>query len=340
MTQPATPAEPVKPRRRGGWIVRNVLPFLVLAIVAGIWQRERLWVWYCVNRLESASAESRGPWGERLANAGDRAMPALVDLLKHDDPSVCNTARQALETMSTTWSHGDGRGAAFAKRFVETEPRFSTPGRAAGLELLPLVVELGGPEVAAGAQQAIAQAAKSDSVDVRVQAIAVALHPRLNHVGAVAHLIADASADVRKVAILALGPARDAEGKPVLTDDDLLRCLHDADSEVKRLSELNLRSRGRSARDIRLGRRYTSADASERQKLLLDLADEEDLDVAVWLDRLTSDADPAVRAGAARVAFLRNADLRTRIEQLSQSDPDPTVRRIANFYRQKMADSR
>jgi hypothetical protein len=99
---------------------------------------------------------------------------------------------------------------------------------------------------------------------------------------------------------------------------------------------MGLRSRGRTARDIHLGRRYTAPDPAERQKLLLDLADEEGLDVTVWLDRLTADPDPAVRAGAARMAVERRADLGDRIEQMSKSDPDGTVRRIADYYRKKM----
>jgi hypothetical protein len=123
----------------------------------------------------------------------------------------------------------------------------------------------------------------------------------------------------------------------VVRDDELLRCLHDPDPEVREMGELALRSRGRSPRDIRLGRRYTAPDPVERQKLLIDLADEEELDVAVWLDRLTADSDPAVRAGAVRLAVERSADLRGRLEQMSRSDPDGTVRRIASYYCRKVA---
>src|SRR5262249_58243732 len=110
--------------------------------------------------------------------------------------------------------------------------------------------------------------------------------------------------EVRRAAVLALSPPRDS-GRPAVSDDDLLRCLHDSDPEVRRLCEMGLRSRGRSPRDIRLGRRYTAPDAAERQKLLIDLADEEELDVTVWLDRLTGDPDPAVRARAARGAAVQ-----------------------------------
>jgi hypothetical protein len=62
--------------------------------------------------------------------------------------------------------------------------------------------------------------------------------------------------------------------------------------------------------------------------------------VTVWLGRLTADPDPAVRAGAARVAAARRADLGGRLEEMSRSDPDGTVRRIAAYYRDKMVASR
>ena len=181
----------------------------------------------------------------------------------------------------------------------------------------------------------IATAAKSESVDVRIQAVATALRPEVDAVPVIAPLLTDSVPEVRRAAILALGPIRD--GRAAVADDELLKCLHDTDAEVRQLCEMSLRSRGRSPRDIRLGRRYTAPDPAERQKLLLDLADEEELDVGVWLDRLTADADPAVRAGVARLAYTRNIDLGSRLDQLSRTDPDPTVRRVANFYRLKVA---
>jgi hypothetical protein len=221
---------------------------------------------------------------------------------------------------------------------VDAEPRFSTPGRAAALELLPLVVTAA-PDLADPAKAMVATATKSESVDVRVQAVAAALRPELDCVELVIPLLTDPAPEVRRAAVLAASVPRDG-ARSVVTDDELLRCLHDADPEVRQLCELGLRSRGRTPRDIRLGRRFTAPDPAERQKLLLDLADEEELDVTVWLERLTADADPAVRAGAARLVVDRSPDLRGRLEEMSRSDPDATVRRIADYYRRKLLASR
>jgi hypothetical protein len=311
----------------------------MLAVAAGLWQRERLWVWYCAERLERAADDDRGAWADKLGAAGEPAVPTLLTLLRHDEPGVCLAATGGLDRMTAGWAKDDPRRLGFARAFVDAQPRFSTPGRAAALELLPAVLACGDPDVAQQAKGMVATAAKSESVDLRVQAVAAALRPGIDALDAIVPLIGDPDVGVRRAAVLALGPVRDG-ATPVLRDDDLLRCLHDADAEVRRLGEMSLRSRGRTPRDIQLGRRYTAPDPAERQKLLIDLSDEEGLDVTVWLGRLTADPDPAVRAGAARVAVARRADLRGRLEEMSRSDPDGTVRRIADYYWKKMVASR
>lgn len=334
---PASPP-PARPRlvRRA---LRWALPVLTLAVAAGVWQRERLWVWYCAERLERAADDRRDDWAAKLAAVGEPAVPTLLGLLRHDQPGVCVAAGRGLDRVVTDWPTDDPRRRAFARQFVAAAPRFSTPGRSAGLDLLPAVLACADPEVTQQAREMIAVAAKSESVELRVQSVAAALKAGGGMYDAIAPLIADPEVEVRRAAVLALGPGREG-ATPVLADDDLLRCLHDPDPEVRRLGDMSLRSRGRSPRDIRLGWRYTAPDPAERQKLLTDLAHEQELDVAVWLDRLTADPDPAVRAGAARLAFERRTGLRDRLEQMSQSDPDGTVRRIAAYYRAKMLASR
>lgn len=320
-------------------ILRACLPVLMLVIVAGIWQRERLWVWYCAERLERAADDRRSEWTDKLAGAGEPAVPTLLVLLRHDNPGVCTSSKTALAKMVESWPKDDERRTAFARNFVEEEPRFSTPGRSAALDLLPLVLSTNDRNIALQAKKMVASAAKSESVEVRIQAIAAALRPEVDCLEEIAPLLQDPDVEVRRVAVLALGPVRDGS-QPAVNDDGLLRCLHDSDSEVRRLAEMGLRSRGRSPRDIRLGRRYAAPEPAERQKLLIDLAYEEELDVSVWLERLTTDADPAVRAGAARLAAERKTNLGGRLEQMGRSDPDATVRQIAEYYRRKMLTSR
>jgi hypothetical protein len=315
------------------------MPVLLLAVAAGVWQRERLWIWYCAERLERAADDRRGAWADRLAAAGEPAVPTLLGFFGHDDPGVCAAARAGVERLIADWPADDPRRLAFARRFADAEPRFSTPGRSAALDLLPAVLACGDEDVAKKAKGMVATAAKSESVDLRIQAVATALRPDVDALDEIVPLLKDPEAEVRRAAVLALAPVRDG-ATAVVTDEELLHCLHDRDPEVRRLCEMGLRSRGRSPRDIYLGRRYTAPDSAERQKLLLDLSDEEGLDVTVWLERLTHDPDPAVRAGAVRVAVERRADLRDRLEQMSRSDPDGTVRRITDYYRKRLLASR
>lgn len=330
---------PVPRRGIAGRIARWFVLLVVIGTVVGIWQRERLWIWYCAERLERASGDERLVWAEELTACGEPAVPTLLRMLRHDNPEVCAMARGTLQSILSHWTKDDDRLLAFAKLFVEEEPRFSTPGRAAALDLLPAVLAPNDQTIAARVKDIVLATTKSESFDVRVQAIAAAMRPEINCLDAIVGLVDDTAAEVRRAAVLAIGPIRDGS-KTILADDSLLRCLHDQDEEVRRLAEMSLKSRGRTPRDIRLGRRYAAPDPAERQKLLIDLAFEEELDVSVWLERLTNDADPSVRAGAARVAAEKRADLGDRLGQMSKSDPDATVRRIAEFYRQKLLAGR
>jgi hypothetical protein len=104
---------------------------------------------------------------------------------------------------------------------------------------------------------------------------------------------------------------------------------------VRKLCESALVARGRSADEVAFGRRLTHPDPGERLGLLLDLrwADDAVKDVGPWLERLGRDPDPAVRAGAARVAVECRVPFAGWVDKLAAEDPDPTVRRVAGYYR-------
>ena len=58
-----------------------------------------------------------------------------------------------------------------------------------------------------------------------------------------------------------------------------------------------------------------------------------DLDTGVWLDRLTRDPSPAVRAAVVRAAGeSREERWRPRLRTLADQDSSPTVQQIARFY--------
>lgn len=337
MTEAIPPVNPtVKPKRR--WKT-PVLVCAFLLLVLGVWQREAMLLWYRSARLERASANDKAEWAKAIAETGPSAANTLTRLFRSDDEATCKAARDGFEILWKNTATQPELQQQLATNLLEAESRFSTPGRAAAMDLLPAVVAVNPGELQQKAKTMLLNALRSDSVDVRIEAIAVCMRPELNAMELILPTLNDTSSDVRRVAMLALGPIRD-QATPLITDDELLFWLHDKDAEVRRLCEMSLRGRGRTPRDIYLGRLYTSPDASTRQKLLIELAEEEDLNITLWLERLTNDKDPAVRAGAIRVAADRQTDLTNRLLQISKTDPDATVRRIATYYSSKMPKTR
>jgi hypothetical protein len=84
---------------------------------------------------------------------------------------------------------------------------------------------------------------------------------------------------------------------------------------------------------VELGRLMVSPKAMDRLKLLALLRDDGELDLSTWLRRLCQDSSPAVRAAAARAAADHQvSQLADCLAEMSQSDPDATVRPIAQFH--------
>src|SRR5262249_34909761 len=147
----------------------------------------------------------------------------------------------------------------------------------------------------AACRELVRQALAHPAAEQRAIAIGLALRQDVGLLTATVPLLNDSSADVRRAAMLAVGPQAAA-----VSDEDLIRWLHDPDAQVRPLCRTALRSRGLRERDVEMGRLLTHPDPLERMKLFQDLNDENDLDVGVWLTRLSQDPIPAVRAAALR----------------------------------------
>src|SRR5262249_19978976 len=141
----------------------------------------------------------------------------------------------------------------------------------------------------------------------RVRAVRLALHGGMDLYEPVTALLSDPVVEVRRVAILAVGLAKD-----VVLDDALLPSLHDPDAEVRQLCEAALKSRDRKADEIRLGFLLTASHPVERIQVVEQLyqvsqreiqqvsGDSLPIDPCVWLTRISHDPSPAIRAAAAR----------------------------------------
>jgi hypothetical protein len=172
---------------------------------------------------------------------------------------------------------------------------------------------------------------RSPEVSCRLRAIRLSLQPGVELLESVVGLLRDPAPEVRRAALLAVGPA-----EQLIRDENLLPWLHDPDAEVRRICEDVLRDRGLRPEHLHLGRLLTDPHPGTRLQVLDHLGQAADLDPGLWLRRLSQDSSPAVRAAALRaMSQQRFVNLSDRIEQMAQSDPSPTVCQLARFYRQQ-----
>jgi HEAT repeat protein len=170
----------------------------------------------------------------------------------------------------------------------------------------------------------------------------MALHPDVKMRSELLHLLTDSEPRVRGAALF--GVASVTDGEQVIADEELFRWLHDPDESVRKVCYDALVSRDRSETEISLARRLSNPDPSERLKLLFDLRYEDDIpDPEPWLERLSRDQEPAIRAGATRVVLEVMADRKQNcpgwVARVTDADPDPTVRRVAGYFRRELVHS-
>ncbi|MCZ2344489.1 MAG: hypothetical protein LC104_22250 [Bacteroidales bacterium] len=191
------------------------------------------------------------------------------------------------------------------------------------------------PEDVTRARDAIRLALHSRSTEDKLTGLRFALHPQAQLVEEVLPLLTDATVEVRRAAVLVAGPAPDPTH--AVAPEALFPCLHDDDAEVRELATSALKSRGLDAMQIELARKLCSPETRDRLQLLLDLALETQAipDPGPWLERLSRDPEPAVRAATARVALERQLSYTAWLDRLAESDPDATVRRLAAWYRKR-----
>ncbi|MGL4419428.1 MAG: hypothetical protein ACRCZF_02070 [Gemmataceae bacterium] len=136
---------------------------------------------------------------------------------------------------------------------------------------------------------------------------------------------------IRVAALVELGQKPDERS---VSDEQLFRWLHDTEPQIRQLCEGVLVARGRSPEEVQFGRKLTHPDVRERLSLLVDLRDADGTvrDLNPWLQRLSQDVDPAVRAGAARVAMECRVRFAEWVNEMAKNDPDPSVRRVAAYY--------
>jgi hypothetical protein len=220
---------------------------------------------------------------------------------------------------------------ALARQLPEAARSDQGAVRGAALDLAAALLERPDYAESVGPCRELALACFADAgADNRSRAVRLALHPGMDLQQQALPLLRDPSPDVRQMAMLAVGPAQN-----VISTDDLLRWLHDPDQEVRRLCEVALVARKVPKEHIRLGRMLTDPDHHVRLNVLDELRGKPDIDAGIWLRYLSHDPLESVRVAAARAALeLRYGtpvDFSDRLEQMSKSDPSPTVRQLMGY---------
>ncbi len=307
-----------------------------LAIVAastayGALQYSELRARYTEHRLSGATThEERLSLATQLFTSGNVGRNRLFTSLNTGDEAMCASIGEAIQTSLVTLPAIDPLRAECATRILATYENDSEPGQVAVLNLAPEFLKCSDPAIL-DKVRVVVKSGLGSTNSVRVIAAKIAARPGMKLHAELQPLLHDAESSVRASALLGVGTANDT----TLPDEELFRWLNDPASEVRTVCEAVLQTRGRSATDISMGRRLTHPNATERLSLLLDLAEEPGRDVGPWLEYLSRDPEPAVRAAAARVAIETKVLFANWIEVLAKNDPDATVRQVATYHRSR-----
>ncbi len=315
---------------------------LLVAVVAGagtwaVLNATELRARYAAAKLSAATTdEERAKWADTLVSSGTPGVRKLAEGLSTDNEPARAAAVAAIEKHLTALPEGDPRAVTISGTVLDAFPSANDAGKHAVLRLVPIMLQRTGSVHAPRCREVVAAGLRMPDIEARLAAVRLALHSDLKLRGEVVPLLASPEPQLRGAALFAV--ATSVEGESIVTDEELFRWLHDADAGVRKVCHDVLVGRDRSDAEIALGRRLTNPDPTERLKLLLDLRYDDDVaDPEPWLERLSRDQEPAVRAGAARVAVevatARRQPCPAWVGRVADADLHPTVRFVAAHSR-------
>lgn len=327
-------------RKRKSILGAGLVTGVILAGV-GVWagmNATELKVSYAARQLRGATSDDdRAKAADRLIALGDPGLKQLVEVVQTPDAPSRAAAAGALGRYLDGLPDGDARAVTLSGQLLDPFPGYDASGQQAVLELLPVILKKTGTVHANNCRAAVMAGLKMPEPATRVFTTRLAMHPDVQMRGELMPLLSAPEPEVRRAALFAVAAI---EGEPLIGDEELFHYLHDSDDGVRQISRDALVGRERTENEIGLGRRLTHPNPVERLKLLLDLRyDDEVSDPDPWLERLSRDSEPAIRAGAARVALEvateRHLSCPVWISRVTDTDPDATVRRIASYFRRQ-----
>jgi hypothetical protein len=145
---------------------------------------------------------------------------------------------------------------------------------------------------------------------------------------AIPYLENDPSPEVRKQTLVSF-----AHRTLLLTDDMVLKRLHDQDLSIRETARLVLSTRGLSKEQISLGGLIFSPNPGQRVSVIPLLKDRTDLDPVLWLIQLSHDPVDSVRISAiAALAKSKTPAVQRRLAEMARSDRSEAVRKEASKF--------
>lgn len=295
---------------------------------------------YAARQMTAATtAEERARWADALTNYGEPGVRKLAEAVRDGDDTR-DAATAALDKYLNALPDDAPAAVIAATAILEGCQNAPPAGQRGFIKLLPVMLKRTGPALAPQCRAVVSAGLKAPDSETRLAAARLAIHPDIKLRGELVPLLAATEPAVRGAALF--GCAEAVDGESPLSDEDLFRWLHDADAGVRKICRDALVARDRGEGEIALGKRLTHPDPSERLKLLLDLRYDDDVtDPEPWLERLSRDPEPAVRAGAARVAVemaaARGQSSPGWVGRIADADAHPTVRFVAAHFRSRVA---
>ncbi|ODU00527.1 MAG: hypothetical protein ABS79_03190 [Planctomycetes bacterium SCN 63-9] len=180
-----------------------------------------------------------------------------------------------------------------------------------------------------GLHQPVVRCLASRDAATRISAVAClgTLHLDEAAAPAVAYLEDKENVDVRKQALVSF-----AQRPTLLTDEMLLKRIHDADMSIRETVLAVLKARGLTSEQITLGSLIFHPKPELRLSVIPQLKDRTDIDPIIWLLELSHDPVDSVRIGAIQALAgqkVRPVSVVRRLEEIANSDRSAEVRQAA-----------
>ncbi len=136
------------------------------------------------------------------------------------------------------------------------------------------------------------------------------------------------NSDVRKQTLISF-----ARRNLLLTDDMLLKRLHDEEPTVRETASIILKTRGLTQEQISLGGLIFSPKPQQRISVIPFLKDRSDIDPVVWLIQLSRDSEEMVRISAIEaLAAHKTPSVQKRLAEMARTDHSSVVRQTASRH--------